>query len=148
MTIPELDQPDVRPTITKPRKPLRVWPGVIAAVVLVLARFVLPYVKLEFTLYGLLAMVVCVLAIVLWWLFFSRARWFERIGAVVLIGLALFATSRLVHISILTGSMGYLFPVLSVPILCVVLVAWAFITRGFSIGRPMAVVRRYGCPRL
>jgi outer membrane protein assembly factor BamB len=107
----------------------------IAAALLVLGRFVLPYVRVDLTLYGLLVMVVCVLAIFLWWLFLSRARWIERIGALVLIALALFATSRLAHISIRTGSMGYLFPILSVPILAVVLVAWAFLTRKLSAGR-------------
>lgn len=135
MTLPDLNLPVVQPTSTKTRKPLRVWPGVIAALLLVFGRFVLPYIKIELTLYGLLVMVGCVIAIAIWWLLFSRARWYERIGAIAIIGLALYATSKLVHISILTGSMGYLFPVLSVPILSVVLVAWAFITRRFTPGR-------------
>jgi len=135
MTTPDPNLPVGSTPAKKPRKPLRVWPGLIAAALLVLARFVLPYVRIDLTLYGLLVMVVCVLAIFVWWLFLSRARWIERIGALVLIALALFATSRVAHISIRTGSMGYLFPILSVPILAVVLVAWAFLTRKLSAGR-------------
>ena len=134
MTSPDPNLPASTPA-TKARKPLRLWPGLVAAAVLVLARFVLPYIRIDLTLYGLLAMVGCVLVIFLWWLFLSRARWIERIGALFLIALALFAASRLVHVSIRTGSMGYLFPVLSVPILAVVLVAWAFLTRRLSDGR-------------
>ena len=35
------------------------------------------------------------LAVVLWWVFFSRARWSERLGAIVLMIVALVATWRL-----------------------------------------------------
>ena len=48
----------------------------------------------------------CAFAIVVWWLFFSRAPWSERLGAVILMAVALFATSRLVHASIAGGMMG------------------------------------------
>ncbi len=57
------------------------------------------------------------LAIVLWWVFFSRAPWSERLGAVVLMIVTLFATSRIVDKSIATGAMGMLFPVLAIPTL-------------------------------
>ena len=47
------------------------------------------------------------LLILLWWLFFSRAPWSERLGVTVLMIVALFATSRLVHESIAGGAMGF-----------------------------------------
>ncbi|HYN81556.1 MAG TPA: PQQ-binding-like beta-propeller repeat protein, partial [Gemmatimonadaceae bacterium] len=82
--------------------------------------------------YGLLGGALGILGIVVWWLFFSRARWFERLGAIVLMVVALFATFRIVHVSIANGAMGYLFPVLAVPVLCLALVAWAVATRRLS----------------
>ena len=114
------------------RKSLRLWPGVAAAVLLVLGRFVVPIVIPEAALYGLLGAALAVLAIALWWLFFSRAPWWERIGAVILIIVAMIATKRVVHESIAGGSMGYLVYVLAIPIFALVLVAWAWATRGFS----------------
>ncbi len=123
----------------KTRKPLRLWPGVVAATLLILLRFVLPFVAPDSKLFGLpipilglFGGVFCALAIIIWWLFFSRARWSERIGVIVLMILALLATSRIVHVSIAKGAMGMLFPILAVPILSVALVAWAFATRSIS----------------
>lgn len=129
---PEIVQPGPPTKQTILKKPLRLWPGVVAAVVLILGRFVVPDLAPTIGLYGFLGGLVAILAIAVWWLFFSRARWFERLGAVLLIALTLFATSRLVHISISNGAMGYLFYVLAVPILSLALVAWAVATRNLS----------------
>ena len=117
---------------SKPRRPLRLWPGVAAASLIVLSRFVVPFIYPDASIYALLATLIGIVGVAVWWLFLSRARWVERIGAIVLIVLALYATSRVIHISIRTGAMGFLFPVLAVPILCVVLVAWAVATRRLS----------------
>ena len=70
-----------------------------------LARFVVPVLGFrDFLVYGMLGGVAgAALAIVVWWLFFSRAPWSERLGAIVLMIVALFATSRIVHASIATG---------------------------------------------
>jgi outer membrane protein assembly factor BamB len=107
---------------------------VLAAVLLVLARFVAPLVMPDAMLVGMIGGLVCVLAIVGWWLFFSRAPWSERGGAIVLMAAALFATSRLVHMSIRTGAMGMLFPLLAIPVLSVALVGWAVVSRRLSGG--------------
>ena len=122
MTMAQTDQPT-------PRKPLRLWPGVILAVLLVLGRYVVPVVAPGLMLYGVLGGVVGALLIVLWWLLFSRARWFERLGAVALMLVALFATSRVIDKSIAGGGMGMLFPILAIPILGLAFVAWAVATR-------------------
>ncbi len=137
--IDPIAQPDppINPTTEhKTRKPLRLWPGVIAAVLLALAWFVVPSLAPETLLYGMLGSLVAILAITVWWLLFSRARWFERVGAIVLIVVAMFVTYRLIDISLATGSMGYLFPVLATPVICLALVAWAVaITRLSAIRR-------------
>ena len=75
------------------RKPLRLWPGVMFAVAMsvlyVVAPMVLPDVELPV---GLMAIMIAALGILIWWLFFSRAPWMERIGAIVLMVVAVFVT--------------------------------------------------------
>jgi outer membrane protein assembly factor BamB len=118
-----------------PRKPLRLWPGVILVVIQWLAWFVVPAIFPRITGIGLLVGVLAALAIILWWLFFSRARWVERIGALLLIVLALIGTKRIVHESIAGGGMGMLLYMLAIPVMSLALVAWAVVTRRFSAGR-------------
>jgi outer membrane protein assembly factor BamB/uncharacterized membrane protein YhaH (DUF805 family) len=143
MDITHSDNPSLKqteePTFNKtdqpaPRKPLRLWPGVIAAVLLVLAWFVFPAVLPQAAVYGLLGGAVSVLVILLWWLIFSRARWYERLGVVALMVVALIVTKRLVHPSIAGGGMGGLIYVVAVPWLALALVAWAVVTRRLSDG--------------
>src|SRR5438552_17617214 len=97
MTIAQTDEPKQRP--------LRLWPGVAAAVLLLLVRFVAPIVVPETMMLGVLGGLVGALAIVVWWLFFSRTPWAARVGAIVLMIVALFATSRMIHKSIAGGVM-------------------------------------------
>src|SRR4249920_2065648 len=88
------------------QKPLRLWPGVVAAVLMCVVRFGVPMVVPEAVGVGMIGSVVGALVILLWWVFFSRAPWSERLGALVLMGVALFATKRLVHASIAGAGMG------------------------------------------
>src|SRR5215203_103116 len=92
-----------------PRKPLRLWPGVVAVALLWLVRFVVPIFLPGTTAFGLIGELVGALAVIVWWVFFSRAPWSERLGAIGMIMVAMFATSRLVHKSIATGAQGMLF---------------------------------------
>src|SRR5262249_14334599 len=78
--------------------------------------------------------VFCGLGVVVWWLFFSRAPWSERVGAIVLMIAALFATKRIVHPSIAGGMMGMMLPIYAIPVLSLALVAWAVASRGLSSG--------------
>src|SRR5947209_6996464 len=119
---------------TPARKPLRLWPGVAIAILLCLVRFVVPVFVPDATLVGVLAVPVGALAIVLWWVFFSRAPWSERLGAVGLMVAALFATSRIIDKSIATGAQGFLFPILAIPVVSLALVVWAVATRRLSDG--------------
>jgi outer membrane protein assembly factor BamB len=134
MTIPQTDQPT-------PRKPLRLWPGVVLAILLVLVRFVVPVFAPDTMMYGVLGGVVGGLLIVLWWLFLSRARWSERLGAIALMIVALFATKPIVHESIAGGAMGFLLYPLAIPVLSLAFVAWAVATRRLADGpRRVAMV--------
>jgi len=105
---------------------------VVAAVVLGLARFgvkaVVPGFK-GFAL-GMQWALGAALAVVLWWAFFSRARWLDRVGAIVLMISGLSATWYLRH-----ESMGpaWLFAY-AVPILCFAFVAWAVASRRLANG--------------
>ena len=117
---------------TIPREPLRLWPGVLAAVLLSLSgsscpascpgrRHRHPWRARRWI--G-----------VVWWLFFSRAPWSDRIGAIVVMVGAVLATSRIVHVSIANGMMGMMLPIFSIPALSITLVASAAASRRLSDG--------------
>src|SRR5437763_2331474 len=107
-----------------PPKPLRLWPG-IALAALLLAAYLVPVVSPENAVIGLIAPVAGALFILLWWLLFSRARWYERVGGIVLIALGVFAQKYFVHASLAGGGMGMLSYLLVIPTLTVALVGWA-----------------------
>lgn len=93
-------------------------------------RFVLPKIAPEVTMYAFLGGVGGGgLAVLVWWLFFSRARWSERLGALVLMPAAVFGTWFLVHPSIAHGAMGMMLPMFAIPALCLALVCWALVVR-------------------
>ena len=130
-----------------PRKPLRLWPGVVALVLLIVLRYVLPIVAPEAFFIGLLGGVISAAAIVVWWLFFSRAPWSERLGAIVLMVVGVMAAARIVHVSIRTGMMGIMLPVYSIFVLPPALVLWAVATRRLSpTARRIASWRRSRLP--
>src|SRR5260221_14543464 len=85
------------------RKPLRLWPGVVAVVLQWLAWFVVPAVFPAIAIYGSLFGVLAALVIVLWWLFFSRAPWLDRMGALVMMPVAVVATRQIADASIANG---------------------------------------------
>lgn len=123
-----------------PRKPLRVWPGVVLVVLQWLAWLVVPLFLPDKILFVMLATAVCALAIGLWWLIFSRAPWYERVGVLILIVLAVIGTKRVVHVSIATASFGILIFVLAIPVMSLALVASAAISRRLSARSRRAVI--------
>jgi outer membrane protein assembly factor BamB len=123
------------------RRPLRLWPGIAAAAVVVLGAFVIPAFVPETRGTGILIGVAGSLLIFLWWLFLSRAPWLERLGVIVLIVAALAATSRVVHASIANGMMGFMLYVYGVPVIALALVAWVAATRATTgYRRPVSIV--------
>ncbi len=124
------------------RKPLRLWPGVAGAVLLVIVGYVVPIVVPAYAGLAMIWAALCALLLILWWLFFSRARWYERVGAVVLMIAAVIAERPFVHASIAGGAMGNLSYILAIPTLSVALVAWAWVEPSSRTRRPG---RRGGC---
>ncbi|HEY6551976.1 MAG TPA: hypothetical protein VI669_01400, partial [Vicinamibacteria bacterium] len=117
-----------------PRKPLRLWPGVAAVVPQWLALIVFTLFVPEGLLYGIIAGLVGGLLVAVWWLFFSRAPWLERVGALLLMPVAVIVTLPLVHPTIANAGMGRLLPIFAIPVLSLALVTWAAGSRGLSDG--------------
>jgi outer membrane protein assembly factor BamB len=141
MTTPQNDQtdqlPSDQPTLDPSNKPivkrqLRLWPGIAAVMAQWFAWIVFPLLFPAAAMYGFFAGIILGLVVLLWWLFFSRAPWLERIAAIVLMVIAVAANKRLVHESIDNGMMGMMLPIFSIPVLSLALVAWAFVTRNFT----------------
>jgi outer membrane protein assembly factor BamB len=107
---------------------------VIAGLLLAIVWLILPLVPVDIGPYAPLAGVVLALVIIIWWLFFSRAPWLERVGALVLMILAVAATSRIVHESIRGGMMGMMVPFYVTPGLTLALVVWAAAGRRLAAG--------------
>ncbi len=125
MTTSRADGPD-------PRNPLRLWPGVVTVVLQWLGWAVVPVVLPDATLYGILGGLAAGLVVVVWWVFFSRAPWVERLGAVVLLIGAVAVTPRLLHESVAKGNMGFQFYLHAIPVLSLAFVSWAVATRRLS----------------
>ena len=104
---------------------LRLWPGVVAVVVQWLGFFVLPVIVPDAILYGIFGALACGVIVLVWWLFFSRAPQVERWGVLLLIIAGALASSRLIDKSIANGMMGFMFPMFSIPVLSLALVAGA-----------------------
>ena len=116
------------------QKPLRLWPGVVIVVLQWLIRFGIPIVVPAALQFGVMGGLFGGLVIVVWWAFFSRAPWSERLGAVVLMIVALVATPRILHESIAKAGMGILFFVYAIPVLSLAFVVWAVASRRLSDG--------------
>jgi outer membrane protein assembly factor BamB len=100
---------------------------------------------------AVLAGVVGALAVAIWWLFFSRAAWPERLGGILLMVVAVAVTSRLVHESVANGMMGFMLYLYAAPVLSLALVTWAMASRGLSSGlrrASMVVAILVGCGAL
>jgi outer membrane protein assembly factor BamB len=113
-------------------KALRLWPGIAAAIVLVLGRLVVPLFVPAALMFGVIGSVLCGFAIVVWWAFFSRAPRADRWGGAALMIGALLTTWPLVHVSIATGAMGGLLVMSALPTLGVAVVVAALATVGRS----------------
>jgi outer membrane protein assembly factor BamB len=105
------------------------WPGIVLAALLLVAKIIAPLVYPDATPIGVLAGPLLGLLILIWWMFFSRAPRVERFAGTALIVFALLVSSRFLHISIATAMMGYMFPIFAIPIAALALVGWAVATQ-------------------
>ena len=109
--------------------PLRLWPGVVAVVLLFLVRFGVPIVAPEAAGTAVMGGLVGGLAVFVWWTFFSRAPRFERWGAVPLMVVAMVVTRSLLDESVATAGMGMLFYLYAIPVTSLALVVWVVATQ-------------------
>ncbi|HVF21688.1 MAG TPA: hypothetical protein VM941_01380, partial [Pyrinomonadaceae bacterium] len=110
-----------------PKKPLRVWPGIVIVVLLWIARFgvkaAIPGIK-GFGLAVMSSLALTVLLII-WWAFFSRAKRLERLAALAVMVAGVGVAWLLRHESMwVPWLIAYALPVLSLAF-----VAWAVLTR-------------------
>ena len=117
-------------TGSNPRKSLRLWPGVMMAVLLLVTRVVPPLTIPDGAMIGMLGGVIGGFLVLLWWLFFSRAPWIERLGVVAVMALAVLAAYPVVHPSIANGLMGRMLPLFALPLMALGLVAAAALAGG------------------
>ena len=98
------------------QRPLRLWPGVTIVAAIWLARFAAPLVGIgaatEF-LVRVLGGFAGALAVLIWWVGFSRASWLERAGILAVLVVVLAATLALGDSSMLVWALWYAAPVLS-----------------------------------
>jgi outer membrane protein assembly factor BamB len=123
MVDPRADAGDSHAPI--PNKSLRLWPGAALAAILAFAMYLLPLVAPGAGLASVLTGFAAILSILLWWLFFSRAPWLERLGAVAVAAGAMFLTYRFLHPSVAKGNMGYQYLLLGLPLVALALVIGA-----------------------
>ncbi len=110
---------------TPRQKTLRLWPGVAIVVLQWLAKLVLPVIMPEAPEYGVYGSLLGGVAILIWWVFFSRAPLFDRLGAAALLVGALAGTPHILHESIATAGGGWLFLAYAIPVLSLAFVAAA-----------------------
>ncbi len=112
-----------------PQKLLRVWPGLVIVVLMLLFRFVVPRFWPDLLMYSVLGGIAGAALVLVWWALFSRARWFERVGAILLMAAGVATAKRFLDISIATGGMGMVYYIYALPFLAIAFVVWAAATR-------------------
>ncbi len=122
------------PAANSPFPRLRLWPGVALVALQWTIRFGVPLVVADALPFAVLGGVACGLAVLVWWMFFSRAPWTERFIALAIMVVALLVTRLLVHPSIASGMMGLMLVVYATPVLSLALVAWAAFSRNLATG--------------
>ena len=122
------------------RAPWRLWPGVLFVTLLWVCWSVAPRIFPDTGPVAFFGAAIGGLLVLVWWLFFSRAPWMERIGALALMVAGVAIVSRFVHPSIATGHMGMTLPIYSIPVMSLTLVSWAAVARGWPAARRRAAL--------
>ncbi|MBN1199115.1 MAG: PQQ-like beta-propeller repeat protein [Bacteroidales bacterium] len=115
-------------------KPLRLWPGIVIVIIQWLLWYAIPALIPvdQVMMIGVGGSLLCGVAIVIWWAFLSRARWFDRLGGLILAALSLYAVSFLLDKSITTSNMGLMFIMYSLPVTSIFFVAGLVVTGQLS----------------
>jgi outer membrane protein assembly factor BamB len=115
------------------QKPVRLLPGVTIVAFQWVVRFVIPLIFPKAMAIGVFGGILAGLAVIVWWIFFSRAPRIERWSAPILVFAALFGTTFLLDESIKTAMMGLMFIIYSIPVISLAFVIWAVASRKLSI---------------
>ena len=107
------------------QKPLRLWPGFAIVIIQWLLRFILPSLFPGTLIVGAFGGIIGGIAVIIWWIFFSRAPRFERWSAVPIMIAGLVITSQIIDKSLATAMMGMMFAIYSIPVLSLAFVVWA-----------------------
>ncbi len=120
-----------KPEETDTKKRLRLLPGIIIVIIQWLAWYLFPTLIPDdiVMLIGVAGSLLGGIALVVWWAFFSRARWFDRVGAILLMAVSLYAVSFLLDKSIATSNMGLMLIMYSIPVMCLVFVVGMVATK-------------------
>ncbi|MEO1367203.1 MAG: hypothetical protein AAFX50_08490, partial [Acidobacteriota bacterium] len=121
--------------------PLRLWPGVVAVVLMLFSRFVVKLIVPGFEGFriGTMGALACVAVFLLWWLFASRARWIDRLGGLGVMAAALAAPIGLAH-----ESMGpHWIATYAIPLLTATFIAPLLLTRSLGPARRRAAVAAF-----
>jgi outer membrane protein assembly factor BamB len=124
----------------EPRTSWRVWPGVLLVALLWVSWSIIPRLVPDAGPVPFFGAIVGGVLVIGWWLFFSRAPWLERLGALVAMVAGVALVSRFVHPSIATGHMGMTLPIYSIPVMCLTLVLWAAVAHRWPTTRRRAAL--------
>lgn len=121
-------------TVKTENQKLRLLPGVIIALLIILIRYGMPIFMPDATLMSIAMMAGLAggLAMMIWWTFFSRAPRLERFGALAMMVVVLIITSFLIDKSIQTAMMGMMYAMVALPVLSIAFVIWAIATQGLA----------------
>lgn len=109
---------------------MRIRVGVAIVVLQWLVRFGVPRVAPDQMAIGVMGGLVGGLLILLWWLFFSGFSWRERLTGFGLVVAGMVGARMAADVSITSGAMGMLFPILAMPTVSLALVLWAVFGKG------------------
>ncbi|HYO80140.1 MAG TPA: hypothetical protein VES20_01960, partial [Bryobacteraceae bacterium] len=127
-------------TGTRVARPLRLWPAVLIVALQTIIAFCVPLLLPDAGIVPVLAGVVGGAAVLVWWLFFSRAEWTERVGVVAFIVAVMAVTPRILDASLATGMMGFLFFIYAIPVVSLLFVLAVAGGRRMSVGPRRALV--------
>jgi len=108
---------------------MNLLPGIIIVTLQWLIRYLLPALIPKAAAVGFLGGAAGGIAIIIWWLFFSRAPRTERWGAIILIIVVMYITSLFLDKTISTANMGLMFILFSIPVMSLSFVTCAVVTR-------------------